>query len=314
LGAPLFLRLVLLCTAMASSLAAAPDPSLPAPVLQELLDSQDAYYRLDFDGAEALANAAIQAVPDHPLPRVFLSGAVLARIQEEEEAKRFDRGDLQRFKEDCAVAVAKSQARLGQADNAWGHLYLGAALGARGLGQLYQGHYLAAYGDGKQADKQLHEAVRQDPDLDEAYLGLGQYEYYCAHLAGLLRLILNLHGNSKQGIAWLERCAQSPGFDRLAAAFTLARICSMEEIDFAKARPWIQLLQERYPQNHDLQDYAIRTAKGLGPASPEAQALLAPVCAQWDQGWRPPNYAPLADPRPLCPAAAAPAALSATVH
>ncbi len=103
----------------------------------------------------------------------------------------------------------------------------------------------------------------------------------------------------KRHRAWLERCAQSPGYARLAAAFTLARIYSMEEIDFPRALPWIQVLLQRYPDNHDLQDYAIRTAKGLGAGTPAAQALLAPVFAQWDGGWRPPPYAPLADPRPL---------------
>jgi tetratricopeptide (TPR) repeat protein len=277
------------------------------------MDCQDAYYRLDFDRAESLASAAVQAAPDQPLPRIFLSGAVLARIQEEEEARHFDKADLQRFQEDCQAAIALSQARLAQADDAQGHFYLGAALGARGLVQLYPGHYLSAYGDGKQADKQLREAIQRDPGLDEAYVGLGQYEYYCGHLSGFLRLILNLHGDSKQGIAWLERCAQSPGYARLAAAFTLARIYSMEEIDFPKALPWIQILQERYPQNHDLQDYAIRTAKGLGAGAPVAQALLAPVFEQWDQGWRPPVYAPLSDPRPLrVPVSALP--ISTTAH
>ena len=290
----------LILLSLFASPSAKADPSLPTPVLQQLLDCQDAYYHLHFEQAESLAGAAIQAAPEHPLPRIFLSGAVLARIQEQQEARHFERADIQRFHEDCALALAKSQAWLDQKHDALGHFYLGAALGARGLVQLYQGHYLSAYGDGKQADKHLREAVQMDPSLDEAYVGLGQYEYYCAHLAGFLRLFLNLHGDSGLGIAWLERCAQSPSYARLAAAFTLARIYSTEETDYPKALPWIQLLQARYPDNHDLQDYAIRTAKGLGLATPQAQALLMPVCAQWDQGWRPPVYAPFADPRPLC--------------
>jgi tetratricopeptide (TPR) repeat protein len=269
-------------------------------VLQQLLDCQDAYNRLNFDQANTLAESAMAAAPGHPLPLVFRTGAILAKLQEELGAGAMRTETLGRFETTASLAIAAAQARLQLAPtDAHAHLYLGTAIGARGLVQLYRGNYLTAYGDGKQAEQELLEAVRLDPGLDEAYVGLGQYYYYCGRFSGLLRFVLNLKGDTRQGIAWLERCAASQTYASVSAAFSLARIYSKEEIDYSKAQRWTSALLERYPQNHALHDYALRTAKGLGLSSPLAQALLAKLSSVWDQGWRPPVYASIEDPRSL---------------
>jgi hypothetical protein len=274
--------------------AEAPGPDgLPASAVALLSACQDATYDLQFDRAEALAGKAIARFPGHPLPRIFLEMALLARIQEAVEARQAAPRLQARFEREAEAALRLARAREVEAADGRSQLYLGSALGARGLARLLRGHYLKAYHDGQDAAAALKLALKREPQLDEAYLGLGQYDYYCGRMAGLLRFVARLHGDVKGGIAMLETCAAKGGYAATAARINLARIYSLEEPNFSKALPYVRELRRRFPSNYAFVQYALATARGLGRKNPEAQALLRAVFRQWDKGWRPPAYVKL---------------------
>jgi hypothetical protein len=128
-----------------------------------------------------------------------------------------------------------------------------------------------------------------EPNLYEAWLGLGQYEYYCAHISGIVRFVLSLPGDEKEGIRLLEGCSKHPNFASISARQCLARIYTEERPDFEKALPLVIELVSRYPRNYDFIKYALEEARGLGLERPEARQLLEGICAEWDKGWRPPS-------------------------
>jgi hypothetical protein len=262
---------------------------LEPAVVEGLQASQRAYYALELDRAEALATTAIAQAPAHPLPKLFLQGALLARLQELDEAKQEDPAVEARF-EAATQAVLEAVVRRRGSSLAWDELYRGGALGARGLVRLYAGRYLAAYHDGRDANAALLHAQALDPSLEAAWLGLGQYEYYCGTLSGLLRFFLDLHGDVEKGIDLLKRCGAGQSFAALAARLTLARILSTEQVRPQEALPYVEEARAAFPGNYSYAAYALACARSLPPGDPAAPRLQASLAAQWAQGWRPPAY------------------------
>jgi tetratricopeptide (TPR) repeat protein len=303
-------RFALLCllggaaSTLAASTRATPTPvatpwdGLPAEAMQQLQDSQDAYNNLDFDRSKALAEAVIAQYPDHPLPRIFLQGTEVTEIQEVLAAHGEKHALFDAFDKLSDETVALAQKRDQLTPTACSQFYIGGSLGARGLVQLYEHNYRAAYRDGRDADVALRQALVRDPQLQEAWLGLGQYEYYTGRMAGLLRFILSLHGDVNKGISELETCSAHPSFTTIASRLCLARIYCLEVVNYPKALPYVQDVYARYPNTYWTVQMALADAKGLGLANPDAQALLESVFKQWDGGWRPPVYVKM-DPEPL---------------
>lgn len=290
------IRLIITILSLTAPLVAAPLPAtkaLPVEALRTLMASQDAVNDMDFDKAERLAQTIVTRYPLHPLPRIFLQGALLARIQENIAAKVEDEPLFTRFnlESDGAVDLAEQWQAANPGPEAM--LYVGNSMGARGLVKLYQGSVLAAYHDGQKASASLREAVKDDPQLYEAYLGLGQYEYYCGRMSGVLRWVANLQGDTASGIALLKTGAAKGVCVAIPARSALARILSEEEPDFGAALPYVIELRQRYPSNYSYAQYALAVGRGLGWKDPRARLLGETLSAQWDKGWRPPSYAKL---------------------
>src|SRR4051812_28913550 len=96
--------------AAASGASRAPGPvaafdGLPASAMADLAASQDAYNELKMGLAQSLAAQVIAQWPDHPLPRIFLQGALLVEIQEAAAGKAVDPSLYTRFKQDSNEAV-----------------------------------------------------------------------------------------------------------------------------------------------------------------------------------------------------------------
>lgn len=284
---------------LATSLEAAPlapvqeFDGLPATAMASLTDCQDAYNELKTGRAQALASEVIAQWPQHPLPRIFLQGAMLVEIQEAAAGRAVEKTLYDRFKKASNEAVALAEERRRQQPGALADFYVGGSLGTRGLGAYYRRDFLGAYQDGKRADQALRQAVEEDPGLEDARLGLGQYRYFCGRMSGFLRILLGIQGDVKQGIALLEECAARGTFAASAARISLARIYCFDVIDFDKALPYVSETLSRFPGNYALVRAGMVEARGLGLDDPRAQALCDIILKQWDQGWRPPSYVSL---------------------
>lgn len=263
---------------------------LKPETLAVLAECQDATYNLHFDDAEALARKAMLQAALNPLPHVFLQVAILARIQESVDAGEDDPALYARFQKESDAAMALARGLELRSPDALSQLYLGSSQGASGLAKMLNGQYLKAYHDGQAASESFRLAVARDPGLFDAYLGLGQYDYYCGRMGGFLRFVANLRGDVKGGIAMLEVCASQGGIAATAARINLARIYSLEMPDFARALPYVTEMRQRYPGNHAFVADALAMARADACASPASQALLESVYRQYDLGWRPPLY------------------------
>lgn len=115
-----------------------------------------------------------------------------------------------RFTAEAERAIASTEAwSEREPQNAEAHFYAGGAYAARVQWRVLRGEKLAAARDGKHIKQALERAIALDPELDDAYFGIGLYQYYAdvaPAAARILRFLLMLPGGDKtEGLARMQR-------------------------------------------------------------------------------------------------------------
>jgi hypothetical protein len=265
------------------------DQSMPPAALGELVRGQDLALEMRFDEAEAVIRKAIEAAPGHPLGQVFLNATLLSRIQESFRAGKRE-VPAAFFKEvDGLIDLAAAQTKAFP-DSPYPKLYLGAGYGMRGLARLYAGSYVASYKDGKRGAAELQAAVALKPDLWDAYMGLGQFEYYCATLGGVIQFLLALPGNADKGLGMLKDCEEKASYAAWPCKAYRVKLIISDRKDYAAVEPELAALVAKYPGNYD---YARAVFKALeaGINTAALRRSGEEVLRRLQQGWSPPAYA-----------------------
>lgn len=134
---------------------------------------------------------------------------------------------------------------------AW--FYNGGAYGTRVLLRGLRGQYLSAARDGKRIHDSLRQAVRLDPDLGDAYFGLGLYHYYAAiapAAARLIRFLLLLPaGDRAGGLAEMEATRSRGMLLRGEADYQLHLLYLWYERQTPRSLQLVEDLHKRYPHN-----------------------------------------------------------------
>ncbi len=134
---------------------------------------------------------------------------------------------------------------------AW--FYLGGAYGARGQWRVLRGQILAAARDGKRIKASLEQALLLDPNLTDAYFGIGLYHYYAdvaPVAAKVLRFFLLLPGGDRRaGLQEMLRARESGQLLRSEADYQLHLIYLWYEHQPMRAIGLVAGLRDRYPHN-----------------------------------------------------------------
>jgi tetratricopeptide (TPR) repeat protein len=138
-------------------------------------------------------------------------------------------------------------------DDAEAWFYLGGAYAARVQWRVLRNEKLAAARDGKRIKDALERALTLDPDLDDAYFGIGMYRYYAdvaPAAARFLRFLLLLPGgNRKEGLDQMLRARAEGRLLRGEADYQLHIIYLWYERRTDRALELLRELRERYPGN-----------------------------------------------------------------
>ena len=157
-----------------------------------------------------------------------------------------------RVKVDASIAAidAWTKAEPMRAE-AW--FYLGGAYGARGQHRVLRGQILAAARDGKRIKDALERSLDLDPELKDAYFGIGLYHYYAdvaPAAAKMLRFLLFLPGGDKvAGLQEMLRARDGGQLLRSEADYQLHVIYLWYEKQPLRAIERVNGLQARYPRN-----------------------------------------------------------------
>jgi tetratricopeptide (TPR) repeat protein len=158
------------------------------------------------------------------------------------------------FSASIEKAIASTEAWADrEPDNAEAHFYVGAAYAARVQFRVLRDEKLAAARDGKRIKQALERAITLDPDLDDAYFGVGMYQYYAdvaPASAKVLRFLLMLPGgNRTEGLARMLRARAHGRLLQGEADYQLQIIYLWYEHRIDQAIALLESLRDRYPGN-----------------------------------------------------------------
>lgn len=139
---------------------------------------------------------------------------------------------------------------------AW--FYLGGAYGARVQWRVLRGERLAAARDGKRIKEALERALALDPELHDAWFGIGLYRYYAdvaPAAARVLRWLLFLPGGDRvKGLEEMRRARDHGALLRSEADYQLHVLYLWYEQKPQEALDLLRGLQARHAENpHFLQ-------------------------------------------------------------
>jgi len=172
------------------------------------------------------------------------------QIQLDPRSRQLDAAFLQQVNGAIAAAEAWTTREPSRAE-AW--FYVGASYATRVQWRVLRNEKLAAARDGKRIKEALERAVALDPNLEDAYFGIGMYQYYAdvaPAAARFLRWLLLLPGGDRaRGLQQMLRARDHGELLRGEADFQLQTVYLWYENQPAKALALLERLRTKYPGN-----------------------------------------------------------------
>ncbi|HET8924557.1 MAG TPA: hypothetical protein VFN26_16355 [Candidatus Acidoferrum sp.] len=244
------------------TLLAAPLHASKLPLPPDTPVILDKIYSFDLDGAVQVAQRLEEAQPDHPLGYLLEAEAMWWRIWCESAEFKYGMTDARhRPKLDVdhhyfqlvAKSSSMAEAQIKQQETAEMQFYAGMADAAGARLYALRGESRNAARAGVRAREHLLRSKTLDPDLADADMGLGLYNYYVdtlSAMARVLRFFMGIPGGSKQeGIRLLEHAIADGDLTPSVARFYLVLNLHRYDQQYEKALVLISPLTERYPTN-----------------------------------------------------------------
>jgi tetratricopeptide (TPR) repeat protein len=247
------------------------------------------------DRAQELFRKLEAESPEHPLGYLLEAEALWWKLYCSSLEWKFNTLDAwshaRASEDDTYLALADKAARLAgsaiaKSDTAEMELYagMGYLLRARLLGLRFEKSPTAHAG--VEARKHLLRCLELDPDMADAYTGLGLYNYYVDTLSGfakILRFFMGIPGGSKRdGLRQLETAMAKGELTPVEARFYTAKNLRNYEREYAHAAEVALPLLKEYPQNPLFQLLAADIAAKLGHHDEAVSGLRAAVEAPGD--------------------------------
>jgi tetratricopeptide (TPR) repeat protein len=260
-ASPIARRAGLACLLLLTSLA------MPARAAKITLPPEtpailDKIYSFDLDGAVEAAKRMEQERPNHPLGYLLETEALWWRIWCTSADFKYGMSDARRrpklqadrqYFELAARTLSLAETQIKQGESAEMQFYAGMAEASSARLYGLRGENRNAARSGVRGREHLLRAKVLDPDLADADLGLGLYDYYVdtlSSIARILRFFMGIPGGSKQeGVRLLEQAIAQGVLTSNIARFYLALNLHRYDQQYEKAVSVLGPLVEKYPAN-----------------------------------------------------------------
>ncbi len=210
-------------------------------------------YHAHYTKAQELFNQYCQAHPKDPAGYFYKTAtnwwelAQKLDFQLPEVEKQFE----ENYEKTIAVAQALHDSATDNKTKAEALLYWGGAEGLKGRWLVTQKEWVQAYFRGKSGNRLLRQSIKLDPQLYDAYLGLGIYDYFTDTLPGVQGVLayLLIHGDKKRGLEEIHWAIDKSSHARVEAMMFLIEIYTSEENTPEKALPLAQALRKEFPKS-----------------------------------------------------------------
>ncbi len=215
------------------------DPAVRSLIQQGI----EASFREDYVPAEACFDSLVRLGPNDPAGYFFRAALYHAQMIDYESdfrAKEFD--------ENVKMAKKLAQKRIKKNKNdGWTYLVLGNSYGAKAVYDARRGKWFSGLEEGLMAKSALKEALKRDPELYDAYVGLGSYHYWASVMTKGFHWLPFIGDNRKRGMAEMQLALDKSLFSSTAAASGLTWMY-IHEGDFDRAIDLAKRKQAEYPQ------------------------------------------------------------------
>ena len=204
-------------------------------------------YSLEVDDARHAFDSVSNLAPGDPRGPFFQSMVhfyVYSLNRDEKELSAF-LDESEKVIEICESLLDKND------QDATTKFYLGGIYGYRGLAYQTSGSILKAVKDGRKGYLFLEEAVIEKPDLYDAHMGFGLFQYLLAKIPKSMKWILSMLGFSgdlEGGLKSLQLAAEKGVYTRAEAKLYLAQFLFAEGRQDS-AMKYLNELRRDYPEN-----------------------------------------------------------------
>lgn len=234
---------------------------LPDDIKQLTKKAFDDIYAIRVDEADEAVDTIIAKYPDHPFGHFGKAMTAWARFEYQQERSNAKLDDEYVKLTDRVAKIGKKWVKA-HPDDADAYMCLGGIYGLRARLAVTQHRWIKAYFDGKKAVRNMRKAIKKNPELYDAYLGLGLYEYYAGTLpgvVGILSKIFFISGNPKKGLKYLTLCSEKGYFNKTAAKLILIEIYTQYKGKYSNPElsvKWSEELMAEYPM-HPLMHFVL---------------------------------------------------------
>ncbi len=187
-------------------------------------------YRDSFTAAQTALDSILIITPDYWPAYVFKVGVLYGELSDDENDRQLDRFysliDTAGYGLDNYIAE--------NPEDKWAYYFKGVTMGYRALYEGQNGSWLKAVIKGLEAGKQYSKAIELDSTFYEAYLGLGNLNYWRSAKMGLIRSLPFISDKREEGIYQVQLARDSSRYSSLPAATSLAMIY-LDKKDYKKS-------------------------------------------------------------------------------
>jgi len=259
--------------------------------------------RLMYSGKPDQAIALVKKVeaerPDHPLGYLIEADVLWWKIYCKWSERKYNTIDAwphaRPADPDSATELALAdkvihlaEVGIAKSDTAEMELYagLGYALRARLLGTRFE--RTPAARAGVAARSHLMRCIELDPDMSDAYLGLGLYNYFVdtlSAMAKVMRFFMGIPGGDKRvGLRQLETASTKGVLTQMEARFNMAKNLRNYDHDYARAEQAAAPLVSEYPGNGIFLLLVGDIQQKLGHSDEATERFRAAAAASWEDG------------------------------
>jgi tetratricopeptide (TPR) repeat protein len=202
---------------------------------------------MEFDKSDAKFNELRRVVPNDP--RAYFFNAIQYYFLYSIERKReyFDK-----FFEQSDMVISTCERLLDQNENDYtSKFYLAGIYGYRGILYQIDNSILKAIWDGKKGFSLLKQLVKQKPDMYDAYLGTGLFDYLLSKIPKSYSWVLSMigyGGDLENGIKELKIAEEKGIYTKQEARYYLSQFLFFEN-RYDEAFYYIKKLMKEYPEN-----------------------------------------------------------------
>lgn len=198
-----------------------------------------------YEEALAVAELVIRNSPQEPNGYFFQAAVLQARMMDYENYA----GDEKAFLAATGACRKMAQQQLRERRNeAWAHFFYGSAVGYEAFVVGKKKKYFEAFRYGWESIQHLEAALKIDPQLYDAYLGIGTYKYYRSKMSKSLSWLPFIKDERALGIDMIRTALAKGRYSRTAAINGLSWIL-MDENRPAEALALIDSALAWYPNS-----------------------------------------------------------------